>query len=96
MLRDTNGDGKPDVTEIFSASDLNDPFGLAFHPPGPAPQLLYVANTNGIIRFPYRNGDLKARGPAEKLSAELSGGGLLRGARHDLAGERESLGVAVR
>jgi glucose/arabinose dehydrogenase len=35
---------------------------------------LYVASTDGIIRFPYRNGDLKARGPAEQLGAHLSGG----------------------
>src|SRR5439155_1448419 len=42
--------------------------------PGDDPQFLYVANTDGVIRFPYRNGDLKARGQAEKLSAKLSGG----------------------
>jgi glucose/arabinose dehydrogenase len=33
-----------------------------------------VANTDGVLRFPYRNGDLKARGPAEQLAAHLSGG----------------------
>ena len=74
VLRDANGGGKPDVTEIFAAHDLNKPFGIAFFPPGNEPQFLYVANTDGIVRFPYRNGDLKARGPAEKLSAHLSGG----------------------
>jgi len=45
-------------------------------------QFLYVANTNGVVRFPYRNGDLHARGPVQKLGAELSGGGLLRGGGH--------------
>ncbi len=74
ILRDTKGNGKPDVTEIFAERDLNKPFGIAFYPPGNDPQFLYVANTDGIIRFPYRNGDLKARGPAEKLGAQLSGG----------------------
>src|SRR5438477_11818243 len=74
VLRDAKGGGKPDVTEIFAAHDLNKPFGIAFFPPGNEPQFLYVANTDGIVRFPYRNGDLKARGPAEKLSAHLSGG----------------------
>jgi glucose/arabinose dehydrogenase len=82
VLRDNNADGKPDVTETFAASDMNRPFGIAFYPPGPDPAFLYVANTNGVIRFPYRNGDLKARGPAEKLSAELSSGGVLRGGGH--------------
>ncbi len=35
-----------------------------------------------MIRYPYRNGDLQVRGPAEKLGAELSPGGLLRGGGH--------------
>ena len=74
VLRDTKGSGKPDLTEIFTERDLNKPFGIAFYPPGNDPQFLYVANTDGVIRFPYRNGDLKARGPAEKLGAHLSGG----------------------
>jgi glucose/arabinose dehydrogenase len=74
VLRDTKGSGKPDLTEIFTERDLNKPFGIAFYPPGNDPQFLYVANTDGVIRFPYRNGDLKARGSAEKLGALLSGG----------------------
>jgi glucose/arabinose dehydrogenase len=74
VLRDTDGDGKPDRTEIFAERDLNKPFGIAFYPPGNDPQFLYVANTDSVIRFPYRNGDLKARGPGEQLTARLSGG----------------------
>jgi glucose/arabinose dehydrogenase len=82
VLRDTNGDTKPDVTEIFAERSLNKPFGIAFYPPGDDPQFLYVANTDGVIRFPYRNGDLKTRGPAQQLAAHLSPGGLLRGGGH--------------
>src|SRR5437868_8194544 len=82
VLRDKDENGKPDLTETFASSGLNKPFGIAFYPPGADPQFLYVANTNGIVRFPYHNGDTKTRGPAEKLSAELSGGGLLRGGGH--------------
>ena len=69
-------------TELFADSGLKDPFGIAFYPPGVDPQFLYAANTDGVVRFPYRNGDLHARGPVQKLSAELSGGGLLRGGGH--------------
>jgi len=69
-------------TELFADSGLNDPFGIAFYPPGGDPQFLYVANTDGVVRFPYRSGDLHARGPVQKLSAELSGGGLLPGGGH--------------
>jgi len=81
VLRDRDGDGRPDKA-VFTNDSLNQPFGIAFYPPGPEPQYLYVANTDGIVRFPYRNGDLKARGPAEGLGAHLSAGGLLRGGGH--------------
>ena len=79
VLRNENGRIR---TELFANSGLNDPFGIAFYPPGDDPQFLYVANTNGVVCFPYRNGEIHARGPAEKLSAELSGGGLLPGGGH--------------
>ncbi len=81
VLRDTDGDGKPDRNEIFVEKGLNKPFGIAFYPPGPDPKYLYVANTNGVIRFPYRNGDLRVRSSAEQLD-QLSGGGLLQGGGH--------------
>ena len=74
VLRDTKGMAKPDVAEIFAEQGLNKPFGIAFYLPDADPQFLYVANTDGVIRFPYRNGDLKARGPAEQLEAHLTGG----------------------
>jgi glucose/arabinose dehydrogenase len=82
VLRDTDGDGKPNVTETFAEEGLNDPFGIAFYPPGPDPQYLYVANTDGVVRFAYRSGDTRARGKVEKLGAELSAGGLLHGGGH--------------
>ncbi|MES1172118.1 MAG: PQQ-dependent sugar dehydrogenase, partial [Bacteroidota bacterium] len=69
-----NGNGKGD--------GLKKPFGIAFYPPGPEPRWVYVANTDSIVRFPYRPGDLKARGAAEKLAAQVPGGGLLRGGGH--------------
>src|SRR6266487_2795651 len=83
VLRDPKNSGRPEITEIFAERDLNKPFRIAFYPPGKDPQFLYVANTDGVIRFPYRNGDLKARGPAEKTGAKLSGGAaFLRGGGH--------------
>ena len=82
VLRSKNAEEKADSIEIFAEKGLNQPFGLAFYPPGSEPEYLYVANTDGVVRFPYRNGDLKARGPAQKLGAHLSGGGLLRGGGH--------------
>jgi glucose/arabinose dehydrogenase len=57
------------------AFDLRGPFGLAFYPPGPDPQWLYVGNTDSVVRFPYRNGDLVARTPAEMIVPHLPAGG---------------------
>ena len=83
VLRDTDGDGKPDLNQLFiDGGALHDPFGIAFYPPGPNPQYLYVANTDGVIRFPYRNGDLKARGPGGETWRGTFRGGLLRGGGH--------------
>jgi hypothetical protein len=59
---------------IFAAG-LDYPFGIAFYPTGDNPEWVYVGNTDSVVRFPYRNGDLKARGPAETLITELPTGG---------------------
>lgn len=80
VLRDADGDGRPEINEKF-ATGLKQPFGLAFYPPGPNPKFLYVANTNSIVRFPYRNGDLRAGGNPEHI-ADLSAGGRLTGGGH--------------
>ena len=50
------------------ATGLNHPYGIAFYPPGPNPQWVYVGNTNSVVRFPYKNGDLKASGPAQHIA----------------------------
>lgn len=76
------GPSSGDAITVFAARELNKPFGLAFYPPGDDPQYLYVANTDGVIRFPYRKGDRVARAPAEKLGVDLSPGGLLHGGGH--------------
>jgi glucose/arabinose dehydrogenase len=73
IFRGITGDGKPDLSAVF-ASGLDQPYGLAFYPPGPDPQWLYVGNTNEVVRFAYRNGDLKASGAPQHI-ADLPGGG---------------------
>jgi glucose/arabinose dehydrogenase len=81
VLRAGAGAGKAESSEVF-ATGLTRPFGIAFYPLGPDPQYIYIANTGSLVRFPYRNGDLKARGPAEMIVADLPGGGQLRGGGH--------------
>jgi glucose/arabinose dehydrogenase len=65
--------GKP-RSEVF-ASDLRAPFGIAFYPPGPDPEWVYVGNTDSVVRFAYRNGDLTARGTPETIVPRLPTGG---------------------
>jgi glucose/arabinose dehydrogenase len=73
ILHGLTKDGKAESVTLF-ATGLNRPFGIGFYPPGPNPQYVYVGNTNSVVRFPYRNGDLKARGPAEVVVKTLPSG----------------------
>jgi len=70
VLRGISSDGKAQQTSTF-ATGLHEPFGIAFYPPGSNPEWVYVGNTGSIVRFPYRDGDLKARGAAQTIVAEI-------------------------
>ena len=80
VFRGVDAQGKPKQTETYT-TDVNMPFGIAFYPAGPNPKYVYIGNTDSVVRFPYKSGDMKASGPAEKL-ADLPGGGRLRGGGH--------------
>jgi glucose/arabinose dehydrogenase len=94
VFRGIGGDGKPQQTEIF-ASGLKEPFGIAFYPPGPNPQWLYIGNTNEVVRFPYQNGDLKARGKPEHVAdlPSAHGGHSTRDIRFSPNGEKMFVAV---
>ncbi len=65
--------GAVSATEVSTfAEGLEQPFGIAFYP-ADHPKWVYVANTNSVVRFPYVEGDLKARGPAQTVVAQLTG-----------------------
>jgi glucose/arabinose dehydrogenase len=80
VFRGVGKDGKAEHVEVF-ASGLKQPFGIAFYPLGPSPKWVYIGDTDEVLRFPYQNGDLKARGPQQKIT-DLPGGGRLRGGGH--------------
>ena len=67
LLRDANGDGVAETRSVF-LKDLNSPFGMAL-----VGDHLYVANTDGIVRFPYKRGQTRIDEPATKV-ADLPGG----------------------
>jgi glucose/arabinose dehydrogenase len=66
VFRGITAGGKPEQTETF-ATGLNQPYGIAFYPPGENPQWVYVGNTDSVVRYPYKNGELKASGPAQHI-----------------------------
>jgi glucose/arabinose dehydrogenase len=69
LLRDANGDGVVETRTVF-LQGLNSPFGMAL-----VGGDLYVANTDALVRFPYKNGDTQITGPGEKI-ADLPAGEL--------------------
>lgn len=71
VMRTADGAGAPTVNRIF-AEGLDRPFGISFYPPGNDPRWIYVANNNSVVRFPYRNGDLQARGAAHVIVPRLT------------------------
>jgi glucose/arabinose dehydrogenase len=73
IVRGITSEGKPELVATY-ATGLNKPYGIAFYPPGPNPEYVYVGNTDAVIRFAYKNGDLKATGAPEHL-ADVPGGG---------------------
>jgi glucose/arabinose dehydrogenase len=67
LLRDTDGDGVADLRTVF-ARGLHSPFGMAL-----IGDTLYVANTDTIVRLPYRQGDTVASA-APTVLTELPAG----------------------
>ena len=61
LLRDADGDGVAETRETF-LEGLNSPFGMAL-----VGNTLYVANTDAVLRFPYRNGEAKISSRGTKL-----------------------------
>ena len=62
LVRDANGDGKPEL-ETTLLDNLNAPFGVTW-----VDGTLYVANTDGVVAYPYAPGQLKVGGPGRVLT----------------------------
>jgi glucose/arabinose dehydrogenase len=61
LLRDANGDGVAETKTVF-IQGLNSPFGMAL-----VGNDFYVANTDALLKFPYRQGDTRIGQPGVKL-----------------------------
>jgi glucose/arabinose dehydrogenase len=69
LLRDADGDGVAETRTAF-LTGLNSPFGMAL-----VGDQLYVANTDAVVRFPYRDGSTQIAEPGVKV-ADLPAGTL--------------------
>ena len=61
LLRDADGDGIAETRSAF-LEGLNSPFGMAL-----VGDALYVANTDAVVRFPYKKDQTKITAPGEKV-----------------------------
>ena len=68
ILRDKDKDGKFETREVF-IKDLNKPFGMLV-----LKDFFYIANTDGLYRYPYKNNPLKLETQGTKI-LELPAGG---------------------
>jgi glucose/arabinose dehydrogenase len=73
IFRGATPDGKPQQSSVFAT--FPQAFGINFYPPGPNPQWVYVSNTSTLVRYAYKNGDLKATGDPETLISDIPAGG---------------------
>jgi len=69
LLRDADGDGKAETRSAF-LTGLNSPIGMAL-----VGDDFYVANTDGVVRFPYTEGATEITAKGEKI-ADLPAGDL--------------------
>ncbi|MFC5411878.1 PQQ-dependent sugar dehydrogenase [Larkinella bovis] len=68
LLRDTNQDGKPDVRQTF-LDGLNQPFGMLL-----VGTTFYVANTDGLLTFPYQTGQTRITANGKSILSLPAGG----------------------
>jgi glucose/arabinose dehydrogenase len=61
LLRDADGDGAAETRTVFLPG-LTSPFGMAL-----VGDTLYVANTDALVAFPYREGDTEIRAAPRKV-----------------------------
>ena len=67
LLRDNDGDGSADLRTVL-LKGLNSPFGMAL-----VNDALYIANTDALVRFPYREGETEIKAPGTRVATLPAG-----------------------
>lgn len=81
LLRDADNDGVPEVKTTF-LENLNQPFGMLI-----LGNNFYVANTDGVMQFPYKAGQTKMTTKGKKIVSLPAGGYNNHWTRNLLAGK---------
>jgi glucose/arabinose dehydrogenase len=68
LLRDADRDGVAETRSVF-LDNLNQPFGMTL-----VGDTLFVANTDGVMRFPYKEGDRRIEAPGDLILSLPAGG----------------------
>jgi glucose/arabinose dehydrogenase len=96
VFRGMTANGKPEQNQVF-ASGLRQPYGIAFYPPGPNPQWVYIGNANVVVRFPYKSGEMKAGGAPQHIADLPDGSGhWTRDLQFSADGKKMFVGVGSR
>ena len=84
LYRDADGDGIAEVKTLF-LSELNQPYGMLI-----IGNQFYVANTDGIMVYPYKSGETQIKGTGKKILDLPAGGYNNHWTRNLIANEKNS------
>jgi len=87
LLRDADGDGIAETRHVL-LDGLNHPFGMAM-----LDGTLYVGNTDGLVAFPYSDGDTRIEAPGHRLASYKPAGHWTRSILPSPDGRRLYVGV---
>ncbi|WP_432670772.1 PQQ-dependent sugar dehydrogenase [Flavobacterium sp. SM2513] len=88
LLRDTNGDGRANEQTVF-LENLNQPFGMLV-----LNNYFYVANTDGLYRYPYKKGATRIDTKGTKI-LDLPAGGYNNHWTRNLLANKEGTKIYV-
>ena len=87
LLRDMDGDGVAETRHTL-IEGLDQPFGMSL-----VGGALYIGNTNGLVSFPYRDGDTRITTKGKPLASFKPGGHWTRSILPSPDGQRLYIGV---